>query len=114
MEQNVCNFCKTGMKEDVWEELFSRLCTLKDNCEREFRCPIVFKPQLDKHLNNVIELMNQLSRHPVAPAASAASGALVSNLRYYQDTRSLLKQMEIIPSVISVFFPIISTDNVIE
>lgn len=103
------------MKEDVWEELFSRLCTLKDNCEREFRCPIVFKPQLDKHLNNVIELMNQLSRPPTAPAAPAASGApsaLVSSLRYYQDTRSLLKEMEIIPSVISAFFPTISTDDV--
>lgn len=95
------------MKEDVWEELFSRLCTLKDNCEREFRCPIVFKPQLDKHLNNVIELMNQLSR-----AAPPAPSALVSSLRYYQDTRSLLKEMEIIPSVISAFFPTISTDDV--
>ena len=86
---------KLCMKEEVWEELFSRLCTLKDNCERESSCPIKFKPLQ----NEQMYLANLEQRVKALTENTAEKTPPLVVLRYYQDTKSLLKRMQIIPGV---------------
>ena len=86
---------KLCMKEEVWEELFSRLCTLKDICERESSCPIKFKPLLNEQM--YLENLEQRVKALTENTAEKTPPLVV--LRYYQDTKSLLKRMQIIPGV---------------
>lgn len=92
------------MRDEVWEELFSRLCALKDECDKQPECSIRFKSErfgfgshpTEEHLRYVKYKLAHLMTDQVDQAVADKS---IIPLRYYQDTKSLLKRMEIVPTI---------------
>jgi hypothetical protein len=104
------------MRDEVWEELFSRLCTLKEECDKQPECSIRFKSERyrfemgglteaqiqhrdDQHERLIGWLQHAFANKWVENTNTERIKEPPVLLRYWQDTKSLLKRMEIVPTI---------------